>query len=202
MEDLTSEKRVKPLFLVVPKKGLESLSKIPQLNEEYLLRTYEPGDETVLAKLLASEGWGYDDVQISGFLDHVLPEGLFFVVHKPTGTVVSTASALHHPASPHWHFRFGGAIGYVITLPEHRGKGIGYTVSAAAARRLIRAGYTNIRVGTNDNRLAALRIYLKLGFVPFLYSEDSESRWSAVCEKLSWPFTPYTWIRPGEEAFP
>ncbi|MFD0619883.1 GNAT family N-acetyltransferase [Paenibacillus sp. GCM10027629] len=196
---MTIEKRTRPIFLVYPHNRLKPPLKIPELSDGYQLRTYQVGDEVNLAKLLASEGWESGEVHINEFLDHVLPEGLFFVVHEETGKVVSTASALHHPSSPHWHFQFGGDIGYVITLPEHRGKGIGYTVSATATARLIQAGYRNIRVVTNDHRLSALKIYLKIGFVPFLYTEDSEERWSKICSNLKWSFTPNEWVKPDKQ---
>jgi mycothiol synthase len=198
---VTTEKRIRPLFLVFPHNRLQTPLKGPELSDGYQLRTYQEGDEISLAKLLASEGWGNDEVHINEFLDHVIPEGLFFVVHKDTGEIISTASALHHPSSPHWHFRFGGAIGYVITSPEHRGKGTGYAVSIAATSRLIQAGYNNIRVVTNDHRLSALKIYLKIGFVPFLYTEDSEDRWKAVCDNLNWSFTPNDWVKPEKQRF-
>ncbi len=194
-----SEKRNRPLFLVLRHTLLNSPPNVPKLSEGYELRTYQEGDEVGLAKLLASEGWGNDEAHINEYLDHIIPEGLFFVVHKDTDKIVSTASALHHPSSPHWHFRFGGDIGYVITTSEHRGKGIGYAVSIAATRRLIQSGYKNIRVVTNDHRLSALKIYLKIGFVPFLYTKDSEDRWKSICEILNWSFAPNAWVKPEKQ---
>lgn len=192
---MTTEKRKRPLFLVLPLKQFDSPPKVPELNNDYLLRTYQEGDEANLARLLRSQGWGNDEAHIKEFLDLVIPEGLFFAVHK-TGEIVSTASALHHPLSPHWHFQFGSEIGYVTTLQKHQGKGIGYAISVMATRRLIEAGYKNIRVGTSDHRLSALKIYLKIGFVPFLYTEDSQERWKAVCENLNWSYTPNDWVIP------
>ncbi|WNQ10773.1 GNAT family N-acetyltransferase [Paenibacillus aurantius] len=196
---MTTEKRIRPLFLVFPHNRLKTPLQVPRLSDEYQLRTYQKGDEVSLAKLLAYEGWKNDEEHINEFLDHVIPEGLFFVVHKDTGEVISTASALHHPSSPHWHFPFGGDMGYVITSPEHRGKGMGYAVSVAATVRLLQAGYKNIRVVTKDHRLSAIKIYLKIGFVPFLYTEDSEDRWSKICRNLNWSFTPKEWIKPDKQ---
>jgi mycothiol synthase len=199
-EKMTTEKRTRPLFLVLPPIQMITPLKLPELGDGYQLRTYQEGDEVGLIKLLDSEGWASDEAQVNEFLDHVIPEGLFFVVHQDRGEIISTASALHHPSSPHWHFRFGGDIGYVITSPKHRGKGIGYVVSVAATTRLIQAGYKNIRVVTNDHRLSALKIYLKIGFVPFLYTEDSEHRWKVVCDKLNWTFTPNDWVKPEQRS--
>ena len=57
-------------------------------------------------------------------------------------------------------------------------------------RRLLEAGYRNIYLNTEDWRLPALSIYLKLGWVPLLYMSDMEERWRDVCAKIDWPFTP------------
>lgn len=73
--------------------------------------------------------------------------------------------------------------------------------SVAATTRLIQAGYSNIRVVTNDHRLSALKVYLKIGFVPFLYTEDSEGRWKVVCDNLNWSFTPNDWVKPEKQRF-
>jgi mycothiol synthase len=63
-------------------------------------------------------------------------------------------------------------------------------VCAAVTARLIAAGYRDIHLYTEHWRLAALKTYLKLGYVPFLYAERMAPRWAAVCEQLGWPFTP------------
>ena len=60
-------------------------------------------------------------------------------------------------------------------------------------RRFASAGYTRIYLKTDDWRLPAIKTYLKLGFIPFLFLPDMEGRWRDVCEKFSWPFTPEQW---------
>ena len=52
---------------------------------------------------------------------------------------------------------------------RHKGKGIGYTVCAAVTRSLVERGYSRIFLTTDDWRLPAIAIYLKLGYVPDLY---------------------------------
>jgi hypothetical protein len=66
-------------------------------------------------------------------------------------------------------------------------------VSAAATARLIHAGYRHIYLHAEDERLAALKTYFKLGYIPFLYALAMVERWQAVCEELHWPFTPGLW---------
>ena len=77
--------------------------------------------------------------------------------------------------------------------PTMPAKGLGMAVSASVVRRLLQAGYRNIYLNTEDWRLAALSIYLKLGWVPLLYMSDMEERWRDVCAKIDWPFTPKEW---------
>ena len=66
-------------------------------------------------------------------------------------------------------------------------------VSAAATTRLIEEGYRHIHLYTEDWRLAALKVYLKLGYIPLLYAPDMLERWRIICTQVQWPFTPERW---------
>jgi mycothiol synthase len=74
---------------------------------------------------------------------------------------------------------------------------LGRAVSAAATRRLVEAGYESIRVGTQDHRLPAIKIYLTMGYVPYLYAADMKERWERICAQLDWAFAPEQWIVPA-----
>ena len=96
-------------------------------------------------------------------------------------------------------FPFGGELGWVASVPAHQRCGLGRALSLAATNRLIQAGYRSIRVGTQDHRLAAIKLYLTLGYVPFLYAGEMVERWHGICEALQWPFTPENWpISPSD----
>ena len=77
--------------------------------------------------------------------------------------------------------------------PAHVGRGLGMAVCTAVLQRFHRAGYHRVFLRTDDFRLPALKIYLKLGFLPLLYQEDMETRWETICQALKWPFTPTLW---------
>ncbi len=112
------------------------------------------------------------------------------VVYDASKEIVATAMAFHD------RLEFGsqgGGIGWVACVPGHRGKGLGLAVSAAATARLIEEGYRHIHLYTEDWRLPALRIYVKLGYIPFLYAPDMLERWRTICTQLGWPFTPEKW---------
>jgi mycothiol synthase len=67
---------------------------------------------------------------------------------------------------------------------------LGQAVCAAVVARYARGGYQRVFLNTDDFRLPAVKVYLKLGFVPFLHGPDMEARWRKVCAQLQMPFEP------------
>jgi mycothiol synthase len=179
------------LFLLWPRSRLTDPPKI-RLPQGYTLRCYQPGDEATWRTIQnAAEpvqpGVDLDEL-CKTYLSCLLPNGLFFAIHLATGDAVATAGALHNTRDG--MFPFGGELGWVATIPAHQSKGLGMVVSAAATRRLIAAGYESIRVGTQDDRLPAIKLYLRLGYVPYLYATDITERWRQICTELAWPYAP------------
>jgi predicted dehydrogenase/GNAT superfamily N-acetyltransferase len=149
----------------------------------YELRIFRPGDEPAYLALMAKAGFGDFTDRLRAWRDKLLCDGLFVVEHKPSGELVATAMATHSPTDLH---PFGGELGWVAADPDHKGKGLGLAVCAAATRRLIAAGYQDIRLQTDDWRLPALKVYLKLGYDPMLYCDGMGERWRAILQKLGW----------------
>jgi mycothiol synthase len=85
-------------------------------------------------------------------------------------------------------------LGWLAGDPVHAGKGLGLAVSASVIVRFIEEGFHKIHLYTEDDRLAALKTYLKLGFMPTLYTPEMPDRWRAICQQLRWPFTPDVWV--------
>jgi mycothiol synthase len=173
----------KPLIMICPEKLLNNPPVYP-LHEGYEAVTYQESDRLEYKELLKAEGWNLSDEAFEHFLHKVLPGGLFLVKNTHAGKIAATAAALHNPESNHYTFPFGGDIGFVRTHPDFRNKGFGLFVTALAAERLIKAGYNSIRIVTNDERLPALKTYIKLGFVPFLYDAGMKERWRDVYRTL------------------
>lgn len=155
--------------------------------EGFNLRTYRTGDEEGFFSLLNGVGM---NCPLDYWMNHVLPEGFFFIEHKESGRLVATCMATHHPTKRH---PFAGNLGWLASDSDYQGRGLGYVISAAVTRRLIEAGYRRIFLETDDFRLPAIKIYLKLGWVPFLFQDDMPSRWQAVCQQLGWTFCPERW---------
>lgn len=162
-----------------------------QLAPGYHLRTHQPGDDAAFFELMALAGWpGWDEARLRPWLPRIPPHCWFMAVHSGSGTLAASAMGLHDDTDLH---PGGGELGWVAGNPAHAGHGLGLAVSAAVTARLLELDYRNIHLYTEHWRLAALKSYLTLGYVPFLYLPEMWERWWVICEQLSWPFTPEQW---------
>ncbi len=152
----------------------------------YTLRTSRPEDAAAHARLLVEAGLGsWDAARSARLMDAALPQGLFFAVCDRDGAIAATAVAQRDALPNHPQ---GGELGWVAASNAHRGKGLGGCVSAAATRRFLEAGCRDIFLRTDDGRLPAIKTYLKIGYLPFLFAPDMEERWQAVCRELGLDF--------------
>ena len=183
------------LQMLWPPEGLASPPEVV-LPAGYRLRAFQPGDRAGYLGLMRSAGFEeFGEEQLGASLKKVLPGGFFLALHRSRGDLAATAMATHNPLDLH---PCGGELGWVAASPEHAGRKLGLAVSAAATARFLDAGYRRIYLRTDDWRLAAVKTYLNLGFVPFLFAPEMAGRWRAVCGKLAWPFTPESWPRGPE----
>ena len=87
-------------------------------------------------------------------------------------------------ASPQQFPSRAGVLDYVVSHPNHRGKGLGRAVCTAVLRFFVDRGYESVVLLTDDWRLPAIGLYLSLGFVPEMTRGDMPSRWKAVMARL------------------
>ena len=173
----------------------KTISGVPPLPAGYRLRRYRGRDFAGYLALLHSVGFdSLTEEAVRGQLKSVLWRGLFLVEERGSGRLVATARAERSPSDLHPD---GGQVGYVATDAAHRGRGLGAIVTAAAVKRLLKARCRRIYLLTDAHRLPALKVYLKLGFQPFLFAPDMPDRWREVCRQLDWPFTPEDWPGAG-----
>ena len=157
----------------------------PKLPPGYRLRCYAPADLAGYLELMAKAGFkGWDEARVARMLAGIVPDGFLVIEHAATGSIVATAMARH---SPRECYPSGGEMGWVAADPDHKGKGLGMAVCAAATARLIRAGYRSIYLLTDDWRLPALKTYLKLGYEPVASDEAMAARWRQIAQTLPWP---------------
>lgn len=132
-------------------------------------------------------GWRCREYSLRDMVIRAVPRG-FFVIEATNGALVATAVARHRPDADTYDFPDGGEVCLVYVHPDQRRHGLGKFVTAAAVQRLQAIGYRNIYLNVADGRLAALRMYLTLGFTPLLYNEGVLARWQQICVNLNWPF--------------
>lgn len=180
-----------PQLQMVWPRHLSNTPPVVRLPRGYSLRTYRPGDEPRFFEVMELAGWpGWDDETLRPWLERILPESWFMAIHEDSDLIVATAMGIHSHADLH---PFGGELGWVAADSAHTGHGLGMAVCAAVTARLIQVGYRNIHLNTDHWRLPALKTYLKLGYIPFLFTPEMPGRWQAICEQLQWPFEPDIW---------
>lgn len=155
--------------------------------EGYVFRTYRPGDEAAWASIMNTgigSGWTTDRCRetLTG-KPQFSPDGLFFAVPAeagPAGTPVGSTCA--------WLEQAGesevGFLHMVCVLPEHRGHRLGYWLSLAVLHYFVERGFREVRLTTDDFRLAAIKSYLELGFQPEHTHPADGERWALVLAKL------------------
>jgi len=132
------------------------------------------------------------DSEWSRFRNAIVPDGMF--VMQERASWVGTISAIHNPAATRFYFPGGGELGYLVVAEEHRGRGLGAALIAAAVRRLHQGGYRHIFLGVQSWRLPAIRSYLRAGFQPFIHAPELVPRWRSVfaalgreAREVDWP---------------
>ncbi len=162
------------------------------LSTGYSIRTYQEGDEPKFYRLMTLAGWqGWDNQKLQPWLYRILPDGWYMIIYEDNHQIVATCMATHDPT---WITPFCGELAWLAGDPKHSGKGLGFAVAAAVTSRFIHSGYRIIHLYTEPYRLAALKIYLKLGYIPLLESPDSHLLWHHICSQLDWPFRPDEWL--------
>lgn len=169
---------------------------VPRVPEGYVLRQFRPGDEQEYDDLFhlafAEEG------RFPQNLPRVLSDGFFVIEHLATGHLVASGQALRGSTMP--RHPDAGQMGWLVADPSHTGRGLGTIVAALATNRLAAEGYPRPCLGTEDFRLAAISIYLKLGWQPYLYLEGMEARWRSIFAQLGREFDPSLACRPETDS--
>lgn len=160
----------------------------PRPASGYGLRTYRPGDEDAWIAILSTGDFGvWDRARLDGMLAGErapLPrEGIVFATRE--GRPVGTACVFLHPGA-------GGDVaelGWVAVHPAHRGRGLGLAVCRAALGFARGAGHGYAYLLTEDFRLPAIGMYLRLGFEPEMADASHPARWAALGQALG------EWVR-------
>ena len=183
------EPHVDLLEMLWPESRLDRPPEV-EVAEGYTLRQYRPDDyERYVALMKAAE---MDTPRLDYWEGHILPDGFFVIEDNSTGELTAACFASHHPAARHPR---AGNLGWLAAHPGHKGKQLGVAVTAAVTARLCKAGYKRIYLETHDFRIPAIKLYLRMGWIPFLYSEEMLDRWKLICDRIDWRYTPDAWRR-------
>jgi mycothiol synthase len=157
------------------------LAELPAVSAAIEIAT--PADADGLARLLTAsfgEPWDPDRVR-RDLLEDATVTQTFLI--RDGERIVATASSRMlpetHPGAGYLH--------WVASDPETRGRGIGRAVVLAVLHRFAADGCAASVLETDDHRLAAIKLYLRLGFVPEYREADHQRRWSAILRQLLSP---------------
>jgi len=73
-----------------------------------------------------------------------------------------------------------GRLDFVVTHPMHRKKGLGKSVCISVINHFVEKNYKKVILQTEDWRISAISIYLKLGFRPVYSDNNMKKRWQEI----------------------
>jgi ribosomal protein S18 acetylase RimI-like enzyme len=151
----------------------------------YTLRSFRDGDEPAYEELFRL---GWPDVgTLPHTRAHALAGGVLVVEHDATAQLVASCVAFG-PESP--RHPGDGSLGWLVVDPAQGRRRLGTVVAATVTNRLVDEGYALPWLGTEDDRLVAVGIYLALGWQPHLYVEGMDARWQDIFARLGRKFSP------------
>jgi len=165
---------------------------LPPLPAGYRLRYFADGDERAYEDLFAL-AWP-DRGTLDHARRHALDAGFVVIEHADSRQLVASCVAFA-PESPERH-PAAGSLGWLVTDPAHGRRGLATIAAATVTNRLVDARYALPWLGTEDDRLTAIAIYLRLGWRPYLHEPDMEARWRAIAGQLGREFSPDDCVRP------
>jgi len=148
----------------------------------YTLRTYGDGDAAAWCRIMTGQvgQWTverfYTDVHDKPVFR---PDGLFFAVCD--NTPVATACAWWVPEE---YGQDVGILHMVATDPAHRNRGLGRAVSLSVIHFFAELGMRACVLSTTSQRLAAIRMYLSLGFEPELDTPEIRALWPDILRAI------------------
>jgi mycothiol synthase len=168
------------LEMVRPSSRLVTVADSP---EGYRLRTLEAGEEKLYESLFAS---AFDDgSRIAEIPDKMLPGGCLVVEHRDSRKLVASCLAFRGTKPPRHHN--AGQLAWLVVHPLHGKQGLGTIAAASVTNRLVQEGYTRPFLRTEDFRIPAISIYLRLGWRPSLYTAEMHGRWECILAAISEP---------------
>jgi len=145
----------------------------------FTIRTYQNGDD-ILWEDLTERTLGFrldfaKDIKASPFFK---PERIFFICHGSEPIATAIAWCLKDDPDTTGYVHMVGADA------RFKGNGLGYQVSLATLHQMALENKQSVVLNTDDFRLPAIAIYLRLGFEPEMTHESHRPRWEEIYTKL------------------
>ncbi len=168
--------------LLMRRPDLLLLPALPALPQNYALREMQPNDvpavAAVLRRAFADETW--NEARVVSVLNEQEGVKQTFLIDFQ-GLPIATASARLKPDQ----FPGSGYLHWVAVDPDHTGHRLGHVVSLAVLHAFVALGCADAVLETQDERLPAIKTYLKLGFAPVYRDETHRERWKAITRNLT-----------------
>ena len=166
---------------------LHKLNAIPQVSlaEGYTIRPYQSGDEVawveickngLLKETAGLEKWEKNMLGVA----NLVPERDVFFACDPEGNPVATLSAYQLTEDR-------GNAHMLACKVEARGHGLGVSLMCHILHKMKRELPEGAMLGlqTEDQLLAAIKGYLRLGYLPVNCDTDMVERWTVICNQLN-----------------
>lgn len=153
---------------------------VPPLPAGYLLRRLGADEDAAYAALYRRVF--ADPGRLPEMPGKTLPGGCFVIEHLAAQRLVASCRTYHGTGYP--HRPAGGQLAWLMTDPAHSGRGLGTILAAAVTNHLLEAGYRQPFLRTDDDRLPAIALYLRLGWQPDLQLAGARDRWQRIFAAL------------------
>jgi len=165
-------------------RALNRLPEVPSPPDGYAVRALHGDDCERWMSLMNANGelgaWTAERAERSFARGRIALEASVLVLWEER--VVATAQLTLHADDDYAPMP---ELGWVAVDPAHRGRGLGGLVCAEVLARARAFVYRTIFLRTDDHRLPAIAIYLRLGFAPWHRDDPSAAhRWHAILRQI------------------
>ena len=162
-------------------------SRLYQILEGYYIRTAKLEDGPAWCKCCLNGCLGVEECSVDLFKERMLDDPSvsldnIFLICDSEGKIAGTATARLPIAK---HYPDAGILHMVAVADEYKGKGLAGPVCEAAVNRVKSMGYDKCFLTTDDHRIPAIKIYIKLGFLPIINSDEMRARWENILKQIN-----------------
>jgi mycothiol synthase len=169
-----------PIAVAMRRPTLLDVPAMPILTASLIVRRAQVEEAGPLAALLGraypTETWDSAGTEHELFGDETIRAAL---VVAAEGRLIATASLQVHPDAPEC-----GWLRWVATEQDRRREGLARALVIGVLAIAEQAGCREARLHTETDRLAAIALYLQLGFEPLVRSDPEREAWEQVIRFL------------------